>query len=152
MQNSLRRRPVSDKVPRATVLYQDSETDVDAARIDSEQLWLTLPALEAATGWDLEPEGVCKGGVCVPVPEARRTTLIDGGLFNLTEFADLIQQPVAHDPKSEVWFFGPPSWEWKSRLTSRQAPDFSLPDLSGNPHSLSKLRGKKVFLLFWASW
>ena len=152
MQNSLPGGAVLDEVPRATVLYGDSETSLDAARVDGDQLWLTLPALESATGWDLEPEGVCKGGICVPVPDARRSKLIDGELFNLAEFADLIQQPVAHDPKNEVWYFGPASWEWKSRLASRHAPDFTLPDLSGNLHSLSDLRGKKVFLLFWASW
>ncbi|MFD2170038.1 TlpA family protein disulfide reductase [Tumebacillus lipolyticus] len=32
------------------------------------------------------------------------------------------------------------------------APDFTLTDLSGNEVQLSTLRGKKVFLNFWASW
>src|SRR5260370_32438199 len=98
MQNSLRGRAVLDEVPRATVLYGDSETSVDAARVDGDQLWLTLGALESATGWNLEPEGLCKRGACVPVPDPRRPKLIDGQLFNLIEFADLIQQPDAHDP------------------------------------------------------
>jgi len=143
---------VSEYVPKATLLYQDAETQVDAARIDGDQLWLALSGLEAATGWDLEPEGVCKSGICVPVPDARRSELIRDDLFNLTAFADLIQQPVAHDKKNSIWYFGPAGWEWKSRLTSRHAPDFTLPDLAGQSHSLSELRGKKVFLLFWASW
>ena len=139
-------------MPQVTVLYQDSETKVEPARVDGDQLWLTLSGLEAATGWDLEPEGVCKGGVCVPVPAARRPALINDDLFNLTEFADLIQQPVVHDENHSVWYFGPAGWEWKSRLTSRHAPDFTLLDVAGRPHSLSDLLGKKVFLLFWASW
>jgi len=63
-----------------------------------------------------------------------------------------IQQPVAHDEKHAVWYFGPAAWDWKSRLASRMAPDFALPDLSGRLHTLSGLRGKKLFLLFWASW
>ncbi|HSY78461.1 MAG TPA: redoxin domain-containing protein [Verrucomicrobiae bacterium] len=33
-----------------------------------------------------------------------------------------------------------------------QAPDFELPDLDGKLHRLSDYRGKKVFLLAWASW
>ena len=70
----------------------------------------------------------------------------------MTEFARLIEQPVAHDEKNSLWYFGPAGWEWKSRLTSRQAPDFALPDLTGGLHTLSELRGKKIFLLFWASW
>jgi peroxiredoxin len=32
------------------------------------------------------------------------------------------------------------------------APDFTLPDLAGKPHTLSHLRGKKVLLVTWASW
>jgi peroxiredoxin len=31
-------------------------------------------------------------------------------------------------------------------------PDFTLPDLQGNPVTLSKLRGKVVLLNFWATW
>ncbi len=32
------------------------------------------------------------------------------------------------------------------------APDFSLPQLNGQPLQLSSLRGKVVFLDFWATW
>jgi len=32
------------------------------------------------------------------------------------------------------------------------APDFTLKDLKGNPVSLSRYRGKVVFLNFWATW
>lgn len=139
-----------------TVLYQDSETLVDGARVDGDRLWLTLSELTKVSGWQLKPEGVCKDEICVPVADAHRPALIRddpaGPLFNLTEFARLIQQPVAHDEKHTVWYFGPAAWEWKSRLSSRLAPDFTLPDLSGRLHTLSELRGKKLFLLFWASW
>jgi peroxiredoxin len=37
-------------------------------------------------------------------------------------------------------------------LTSLEAPDFALPDLDGKMHSLSDYRGKKVFVVSWASW
>lgn len=140
----------------ATVLYQDMETVAANAEAENEALWMTLPELIASTGWELKPEGVCKDEVCVPVPDARRAAIIregpSGALVNLTEFARLIEQPVAHDAQNSVWYFGPAGWEWKTRLESRQAPDFTLPDLSGQMHSLSELRGRKIFLLFWASW
>ena len=32
------------------------------------------------------------------------------------------------------------------------APDFTLNDIDGNPVSLSDFKGKKVVLVFWASW
>ena len=136
----------------ATVLYQDREAHADGARLEGAGLWISLSELKAVSGWELKPEGVCKDEVCVPVPDARRQALIHDEEFKLTEFARLIEQPVAHDENHGVWYFGPAAWEWKSRLTSRVAPDFSLPDLSGHLHSLSELQGKKVFLLFWATW
>jgi peroxiredoxin len=37
-------------------------------------------------------------------------------------------------------------------LAGLVAPDFTLPDLAGVPHTLSALRGNKVFLCTWASW
>ena len=136
----------------ATVLYQDREERTDVARLQGDDLWIPLSELKALTGWELKPEGVCKDEVCVPLPNARRQAFVHGTDFNLTEFARLIEQPVAHDEKHGVWYFGPAAWEWKSRLTSRVAPDFSLPDLSGHIHTLSELKGKKVLLLFWATW
>lgn len=33
-----------------------------------------------------------------------------------------------------------------------QAPDFTFPDLSGNQVTLSKLKGKVIFLNVWATW
>ena len=136
----------------ATVLYQGRETHPDVARLEGDELWTPLSALKTVSGWELKPEGVCKDEVCVPVPDGRRQALIRDDQFNLTEFARLIEQPVAHDENNAVWYFGPAAWEWKSRLTSRLAPEFALPDLSGRVHALSELHGKKVLLLFWASW
>jgi hypothetical protein len=140
----------------ATILYQDRETPVDGARPEGDELWLSLSELTAVSGWELKPEGVCKDEICVPVPAARRGALLrsepSGESFNLAEFSRMIEQPVAHDEANSVWYFGPASWEWKTRMSSREAPDFALPDLSGHNHSLSDLRGKKLFLLFWASW
>jgi hypothetical protein len=142
-------------VAAATVLYQEAETQTEA-RAEGPELWLTLRALAAVSGWELKPEGVCKEETCVPVPDSRRAALIRSEtsetLFNLTEFARLIQQPFAYDENHAVWYFGPAGWEWKDRMSSRQAPDFELPDLAGRLHTLSELRGRKLFLLFWASW
>lgn len=46
---------------------------------------------------------------------------------------------------------------WFQQVQSRSrgvfiAPDFELPDLHGNIHRLSSLRGKVVFLNLWTTW
>jgi peroxiredoxin len=46
---------------------------------------------------------------------------------------------------------------WFQQMQSRTrsgfvAPDFELPDLHGNVHQLSALRGKVVFLNLWTTW
>jgi hypothetical protein len=140
---------------RITLLYGDQEASLDQALVRDGDLWLPAPELLAATGWELKPEGMCKGAICVPVSEAQRAALLsrqDGGVWlDLSAFARMVEQPVARDEGSETWVFGPPAWEWRSRSAGR-APNFTLSDLSGQTHSLSELLGKKVFLLFWASW
>jgi hypothetical protein len=52
----------------------------------------------------------------------------------------------------EVWAVGAPAEERNAALEGLVAPDFTLPDLDGKPHTLSQLRGRKVFLATWASW
>ncbi len=60
-------------------------------------------------------------------------------------------QPVAHDEAQATWYFGLRS-DQRQGLSSLAAPDFALPDMTGKMHSLSDFRGKKVFLVTWASW
>lgn len=140
---------------RITLLYGDRVAAVDDALVRDGDLWLGAPALLTATGWELKPEGMCRGELCVPVSDAQRSALFraeDGAKWlDLSAFAQMVEQPVARDESSETWAFGPPVWEWKSRSVGKP-PDFTLSDLSGQTHSLSELLGKKVFLLFWASW
>ena len=61
-------------------------------------------------------------------------------------------RPVAHSERGHVWALGGSARDRAATLHSLEAPDFTLPDASGRPHSLSDYRGKKVFLVTWASW
>ena len=140
----------------ATILYQDKVTAIGRALTKESDLWVTLPDLTASTGWELKPEGICQDEVCVLIPPGSRSAFVqeegEENWFNLSEFARLMEQPSAHDDTHNVWSFGAPSDEWGSQLSPLVAPDFTLPDADGNLHSLSDFRGKKVFLVCWASW
>jgi peroxiredoxin len=45
-----------------------------------------------------------------------------------------------------------PLQELNASMKPRMAPDFSLPDTTGNPVALSNFKGKWVLVDFWASW
>ena len=140
----------------ATVLYQAKTTSIGRVVTAGDDLWLTVPDLSASTGWELKPEGVCRDEVCIPIPAERTSAFIrEEGTetwFNLIEFARFLDQPYAYDATHHAWYFGAASEEWGNRLIPTIAPDFTLPDLEGNLYSLSDFRGRKVFLLCWASW
>jgi hypothetical protein len=140
---------------RTTIVYDDVATDLVAAREDAGQLWITAADLKRATRFEVKPQGVCRDELCFPLPKARQQEFIHMtppvSWFNMTAFANLVHQPVAHDATLETWYFGLRS-DQRQQLSSLQAPDFTLPDLQGKPHRLSDFRGKKVLLVTWASW
>jgi hypothetical protein len=127
-----------------TLLTDTGETNVAA----TSGLWLTAADAERATGWTLKPEGMCQGELCVPLP----AELVRDSRIDLAAFWRHLGRPVVHDQAGEVWALGAGADERNAALAGLQAPDFTLPDLAGTPHTLSALRGKKVFLTTWASW
>ena len=140
---------------RAAVVYDDVATEIANADEDAGQLWITTTDLERATHFEVKPQGVCRGVLCFPLPKAQRQNFLRDRQgqtwFNLTAFAQLVSQPVAHDEALSTWYFGLRS-DQRQTLSSLDAPNFTLPDLSGKMHSLSDFRGKKVLLVTWASW
>jgi len=107
------------------------------------------PTLDAL-GWTQKPEGLCQGEVCIPI--AGRPGLFEGDDIDLAELAELLGRPLAVDREQDVASLGSPSKEHGAALVAGEAPDFTLPDLSGKEHSLSSFRGKKVLLIAHASW
>src|SRR5207249_12020594 len=137
------------------------EEEADSATSDRNDLWLSLPELTRITGWELKPEGACRGDACrgdacVPIPGDRSETFVRGDgsdtQFNLAAFARLLGAPVLHHAAPDVWCIGEDPGTRSERMMSLQAPDFDLPDIEGRRHWLSDYRGKRVLLLAWASW
>ena len=140
------------------VIYDNRTTEVTPppATLPADDLWVTLADLKLATGFALKPQGVCRDELCFPIPGGRRQAFLSkkGSVtwFNLSEFARLLRQPVAHETEASVWYFGPRPDEQNGFIGSLTAPDFKLPDINGKRHALSDFRGKKVLLVTWASW
>jgi hypothetical protein len=95
----------------------------------------------AATGWQLKPEGACKGEVCVPLGRPDR--------FDLLITAERLGMAVVHDEQMGLWGIGPETLGDRA-LVSAEAPELILDDLEGRPFALSSLRGQKVLLVSWA--
>jgi hypothetical protein len=128
----------------AVVLSETGEHAVDAA----EGLWLAAADAERVTGWTLKPEGMCRAEACVPLP----ASAVRGGTVDVAAFWQRLGHPVLHDEARESWVLGLGAEARNESLAGATAPDFTLPDLAGTPHTLSALRGRKIFLATWASW
>lgn len=135
-----------------TLLTESGEHEVTGAEPSTEALWCSGRDALQATGWEAKPEGLCKGDVCVPLPAGRARELVDGGRINLAALWRHLGQPAVRSERGHVWVLSESARERKAALASLEAPDFALPDPSGRMHRLSDYRGKKVFLVTWASW
>ena len=140
----------------ATIIHEDQPIHFERALAETHALWLDATELKQAAGWEHKPEGICRGDLCVPIPPGRESEFAskrDGAaMLNFSAVADLMGKPWAGDAKNRVWYFGAEAAERGDALRTLEAPDFELPDLDGKLHRLSDYRGRKVFLLAWASW
>ena len=115
-------------------------------RMILERLDLSPDELERATGWELRPEGLCKGDRCVPLPGA----LLDRDRVDVAAIAERLGMPVVHDERHGLWALGP---ETEGRpLESAALPPIVLPDADGQMFDVASLRGEKVVIAAWASW
>ena len=132
-----------------TLLDEDSPLQVRAV-VDAGGVRLSPDVVQRSLGWHLEAAGLCRGDTCVPLrPE--HGLLRDDGL-DLRALASLLDRPLALDVDERIACLGASAAERGHRLRSLDAPEFTLPDLGGHPHSLAEHRGRKVLLLAWASW
>jgi hypothetical protein len=108
-----------------------------------EGLRVDRAAFEAGTGWQLKPEGACKGEVCIPLETH------PGDAVSVDALAKEMGLPLVADSEHGLWALGPESIGGRT-LTTAEAPDLRLPDLEGREFALSSLRGQKVLVYAWA--
>jgi peroxiredoxin len=115
-----------------------SENDEQRLGLDAE---LRAPLTEPVLGWVRKPHGWCRGDACIPAARVRDAET--EWSVDVVAFAELTGRLAAVDHEERVIAFAgaaPP-------LAVGQAPDFTL-----DGRSLSDFRGRKVALVFWASW
>lgn len=110
----------------------------------TENLQVSRADFETRTGWELKPEGACKGEHCIPLSEQ-----VDGTTVDLASMAEQLNLPLVHDAEHGVWALGPESLGSRA-LSTAQAPNLTLPTLDGEMFELDSLRGKKVVLVAWS--
>jgi hypothetical protein len=108
-------------------------------RVILERLDIDSATFERGTGWAINPEGACKGDVCVPLPNG----------FEVTDTVDRLGMALVHDAEQDVWAVGPETFGGRALVTA-EAPDLVLGDINGSEFRLSSLRGQKVVLVAWA--
>lgn len=85
------------------------------------------------------------------LPANHRIEIVEGSeKFHAEPFARRVSHPVVHNARTRTVPLPEAFGTWL--IAPLEAPDFSLSDLAGNPHTLSRLAGKSVLLNFWATW
>jgi hypothetical protein len=131
-----------------TIIAEDTAT-VDA-QVDDGRVLVTPASLPGALGWTLKPEGLCRGEVCVPVPD--RDTLFAGDRLDVAVVAGALGRPVVVDADAGLVAVALDAEQRRDALRMLNAPDFELPDLDGTPHRLSEWHGTKRLLHAFSSW
>lgn len=106
-----------------------------------------LPAFHEATGWELKPEGACRGDVCIPLAAAARPGA--DGRIDVRALADAMGLPVVDDAELGLAALGPDSFGGRT-LSSAVAPELTLPTVTGESFRLAAKRGERILLLAWS--
>jgi len=141
----------------------DFQVSVDAQRIE-----FTKPAIFKDGAWLVPLETFAKQlGLKVEYPEGAEMVVLCGGVEselcvplqfqNGKEGAVHIEGVTYVQPAYLAKTFGFEIYEASANTLEISqpaylAPEFTLPDLEGNPRHLKEFRGKKTFLYVWGSW
>ena len=133
----------------ATVINDTEHVEVKAT-LDN-QRWLMAPELfTEMTGWTLKADGLCRGDICAPLYQPDAVTA--NGMIDLAGAAPLMGMTAVIDIDREIAAVTTSASARSDEMTSLQAPDFTLENMSGDPVSLHDFDRRKVLLFAWSSW
>ena len=121
-------------------LIDEREVEVDAD-VDGDRVLVSRDDLARATGWELKPEGLCRGPVCVPWKSP------DGEQVDLRAAATALGRAFVHADGVAALAGDPMGKGQRSSID-----ELELPDLDGNVVRMSDFAGRKRLLVAWASW
>jgi hypothetical protein len=141
-------------MPNVKVLTQDPAGTDPVHEIDADiadgRVLTTAGDIAIALGWELKPEGLCRGDVCVPVRADAQ--IGDGEQIDLGAVASLLGMATMVDEQAGVIAVSAPAADRRAALKGRVAPGFALPDLDGSLRSLEEFKDRKRLLIAFASW
>ena len=132
-----------------TIIDGDRTATINA-RCHGDRVVLDAAAVKETLGWEIHDGLLCNDAMCIPLTD-EAAVVRDGGV-DLAGLAAALDRAVAVDLDERAAMLGGSARERSQALASQQAPDFTLPDLTGRSHSLAEHRGRKVLLVVWASW
>jgi hypothetical protein len=144
---------ISDKEQRSSMseitIISESATPTQGSWVDGAAC-IDAASLNDAIGWELKPEGLCREDTCVPVED--RARIESGNGIDIAEVAQILGRPSLLSSSTNTVTIGQPSVIRSRALSEREAPNFMLKDLDGEPRSLSSWAGKKRLLVAFSSW
>jgi len=134
-----------------TVLYQGKVITLTETG-GGDSLLINPDDLSRINGFEVKPEGACYAELCIPLNDSLLVTKAGKQWFNLSAFADLLDQPYVVDVDAGVWSFAEIPAKRQNMMVDAMAPDFEVTDRSGNVVRLADLKGKKALIVTWSSW
>lgn len=136
---------------QTTVLYQGNTITLDETG-SGPGLLIRPEDLARVNGFELKPEGACYRDMCIPLANRFLVERDGRQWFDLTAFADLLEQPYVADEETRVWSFAEIPAKRESMMVDAMAPDLEIPDRQGNVIRLADFAGKKALIVTWSSW
>lgn len=126
--------------------------------LDGDEVWLPMDPYCSCIGAETRlVDGrrvICRGDICVPFEGGTGQRVMDGG--DLCVLMSLVNENLGLSGEFDgvrgelrVHTLSPRPSGWR---VGGSAPDFTLPDLAGQPVSVADYRGRKVVFYVWASW